>query len=337
MAKQSSGPGTQAQAEKLWAAYGRDRTPANRNRLVVHYLPLVKLNAEKLKGTVVKSVEVNELKQAGSLGLIEAVERFDAGRGVKFNSYAPLVIRGRILDYLRNLDWVPRQVRKRTRAVDRLRSRVMAAEGRPLDLRTACAMMDLTWRDYCSWLTGIGDGVVAQVHYDHGDAGEDEDADTGRMDAMADTLPNAADVCAQNALLERVWAIVERTLTPRQRAIVELYYRQDMTMKEIGRMMDLSESRICQICASAVDVLRSRLNLDGVFEKRTWQHRKIPDDAIREAYAAASCDREAGGLVGLSVQGFRARRHKLNLPAKGRRGGSHARAGTKKQTHDKEV
>lgn len=241
----------------LWQAYGRHRDPALRDRLLLHYAPLVKYVAGRVGTGLPAHVDVADLVQSGVFGLADAIERFEQERGLKFETYAMQRIRGAILDELRAQDWVPRSVRTRAReverALERLESRLQrsatdaeVAEELGIsvtELRDLYAQLQLT-------------SVVAL----------DELVAAGRAGggtSLAETLPDDK-VAEPGAVLDsaesrRLLAQAVSQLTDRDRVVVTLYYFENLTLAEIGRVLGVTESRVCQLHTRAVLRLRHKM------------------------------------------------------------------------------
>jgi len=239
----------------LWHAYGRDRDATLRDRLLLHYAPLVKYVAGRVGTGLPSHVDIADLVQSGVFGLWDAIDRFEPERGLKFETYAMQRIRGAILDELRAQDWVPRSVRSRAREVERALERLETRLQRSAsdaevaeelgisvaELRELYAQLQLT-------------SVVAL----------DELITAGRgSTSIAETLP---DETAQEpgAFLDsvenrRLLAEAVSQLTDRDRVVVSLYYFENLTLAEIGRVLGVTESRVCQLHTRAVLRLRSKM------------------------------------------------------------------------------
>jgi RNA polymerase sigma factor for flagellar operon FliA len=239
----------------LWRDFGFDRSGPLRDRLVLHYAPLVKYVAGRVGTGLPAHVEVGDLIQSGIFGLVDAIEKFEPERGLKFETYAMQRIRGAILDELRAQDWVPRSVRGRARDVERSLERLGAKLQRtPSDIEVADDL-DLSvgeLRDLYAQLQLTS--VVAL----------DELAAAGRgTTSLADTLEDEAaeDPVAQLVELDNRRALAEAIghLSERDRVVVTLYYFENLTLAEIGRVLGVTESRVCQLHTRAVLRLRARL------------------------------------------------------------------------------
>ncbi|GDY30605.1 FliA/WhiG family RNA polymerase sigma factor [Gandjariella thermophila] len=239
----------------LWRSYGETGSQALRDRLVLHYAPLVKYVAGRVGTGLPSHVDVADLVQSGIFGLVDAIEKFEPERGLKFETYAMQRIRGAILDDLRSQDWVPRSVRSRARDVERALERLGARLQRtPTDAEVAAEL-------------GIGIEELREVYAQlqlTSVAALDELIAAGRGNAsLAETLPDhhaedpVATLVDQDSRRQLADAIAR--LTERDRIVVTLYYFENLTLAEIGRVLGVTESRVCQLHTRAVLRLRAKL------------------------------------------------------------------------------
>ncbi|WP_086823627.1 FliA/WhiG family RNA polymerase sigma factor [Allokutzneria sp. NRRL B-24872] len=240
----------------LWRAYGGSRAQPLRDRLVLHYAPLVKYVAGRVGTGLPSYVDVADLVQSGIFGLVDAIEKFEPERGLKFETYAMQRIRGAILDDLRAQDWVPRSVRSRARdverAIERLEARLQrSATDAELSEELGITVSDL--RDLYAQLQLTS--VVAL----------DELIAAGRGSAsLAETLPDdraedpVASLVDQDGKRQLADAIAQ--LSERDRVVVTLYYFENLTLAEIGKVLGVTESRVCQLHTRAVLRLRTKLS-----------------------------------------------------------------------------
>jgi RNA polymerase sigma factor FliA len=238
-----------APVAELWAAYLAEPSRPLRDRLVVHYTPLLRAVAHRMVSALPAYVEVADLVQCGVFGLIDAVERFDPERNSRFESYAVPRIRGAILDELRAQDWVPRTVRGRTRELERAQERL---EGRLHRAATDSELAEELGMPVQEVRTlGRQVQLISVEALDESSGGVSELlADHGAPDPMA--VVQAAETLRQLA------AAVDQ-LGERDRAVVRLYYLENRTLAEIGRLLGVTESRVCQLHTRLVGRLRGRL------------------------------------------------------------------------------
>ncbi|GIG23560.1 RNA polymerase sigma factor WhiG [Cellulomonas chitinilytica] len=237
----------------LWAEYAASRSKACRDRLILHYAPVVARVAARVGMRLPRTVEQADLVSYGMFGLIDAIEKFDAGREVKFESYAAARIRGAIIDELRASDWVPRSVRTKARAIDQAHAELEATLHRaPTDEETA-AHLQIPVRELRAVYAKLATVNVSALDDMAGDRGVPF-KDTLRDHACVDPA-GALDAAETKHLLARA---IEQ-LGDRERIVVVLYYYEGMTLAEIGRVLGVTESRVSQMHTGAMLRLRTRL------------------------------------------------------------------------------
>ena len=244
---------------KLWKTYKKSGDQVVRNQLIEHYLPLVKNHAERLKAKLPGVVQVDDLTTAGVLGLMDAIEQFDPGRKVKFETFSAIRIRGAMMDELRGLDWVPRLVRQRAKMLTESTAALRASLGRQPSEEEVAEHMNVPLDEYRRI---ADDGRPANVfsiygkrtNNNHG-AGEGEDPED---------VANLCDQRSANPILlaqqKTLKDVLTRGFSRSERLIVVLYYYEQLTMKEIGATLDLSESRVSQMHTSIVNRLKITLS-----------------------------------------------------------------------------
>ncbi|GAA4551713.1 FliA/WhiG family RNA polymerase sigma factor [Pseudonocardia xishanensis] len=236
----------------LWADYLTTRSRSGRDRLVVHYRGLVRGVAGKLAGGLPNHVDVSDLVQVGMFGLLDAVERFDPEREVRFESYAAQRIRGAMLDELRAQDWVPRSARSRHREIERTRERLESVRGRTVSDREVAEELRLGLRELRGSL--LHRQLVSVEALETGWTGPVSLAEL----VPDDTAPDPAEV-AEHAETVRELVVAVGGLGERDQEVVRLYYLENRTLAEIGRLLGVTESRVCQLHSRLVTRLRSRL------------------------------------------------------------------------------
>jgi RNA polymerase sigma factor for flagellar operon FliA len=242
----------------LWRTFGDRRDAATRDRLVLHYSPLVKYVAGRVGSGLPPHVDIADLVQAGIFGLVDAIERFEPDRGLKFETYAIQRIRGAILDDLRAQDWVPRSVRSRAREVERAMEQLEAKLHRSASDAEVAAELGITVGDLRDLYGQLQLTSVVAL---------DELVAAGRGSSLAETLP---DQHAEDPVLamedrenRRLLAEAIAQLGERDRTVVTLYYFENLTLAEIGKVLGVTESRVCQLHTRAV------LRLRGKFAERS--------------------------------------------------------------------
>jgi len=242
------------EVQELWTTYKAVKTQEVRNQLIENYLPLVKSVAERLHAKMPKEVDLDDLMSEGVFGLMDAIETFDMNRGVKFETFSNQRIKGAILDKLRSLDWVPRLVRSRRHKIEDSYKQFEIKYGRiPSDDELAEEMgMGLEeFLDLARSATATGIISLDRKYY------ETEGSKTVReIDVLEDgRIENPAEEMQR----QDIRALVTRGLNQKERLVIILYYYEEMTMKEIGHVLRLSESRVSQMHASILLRLQKQL------------------------------------------------------------------------------
>lgn len=225
----------------------------NQGDLVKQYAPLVKRIAYHLMVRLPASVEVDDLIQVGLIGLMDAIGRFDGSQGAQFESYATQRIRGAMLDDLRDADWLPRHIRQKSRQIETTISKLEQRLGRSPSEGEISREMGLPLDDYQSML---GDVKGNQLLYYEDFADEDSSDFLERYlaDNVSDPLSLLHDDGFRRSLIDAIDDLPER-----EKNLMGMYYEQDMNLKEIGAVMGVSESRVCQLHSQAVARLRAKM------------------------------------------------------------------------------
>ena len=240
--------------QQLWRDYRAHPTVELRNQLVENYLSLVKYNAERIWQRLPDGVDLDDLISAGVFGLMGAIAAFDLLRGVKFETYCVPRIRGAMLDELRTMDWVPRLVRSKATKMEEARKSLEASLGRPPSAEEMATRLGVPLDEFARMQ---GDATaVTQVSLNKKWYETDSYKDVREIDILEDKKAEDPTHRLQNRDLMR---LVTRGLNRNERLIIILYYYEDMTMKEIGATLDLSESRVSQMHSSIVARLQAQL------------------------------------------------------------------------------
>ncbi len=245
--------------DELWSRYKAVGDRQLRDELILRYSPLVKFVAGRVSAGLPHSIEQSDLVSYGMFGLIDAIEKFDSERNIKFETYAITRIKGAIIDELRSIDWVPRSVRTKARSVERAYAALEASLGRaPTDAEVA-AEMEVSETDL--------QGIFSQISY-IGIIGLDEvisggGADRGESITLGDTLADRREGPVATFEVEEMKLILAgaiNRLGDREKIVLSLYYYEGLTLAQIGQVLGVTESRVCQIHTKAVMLLRSRLS-----------------------------------------------------------------------------
>lgn len=246
-----------AGADKLWQEYRASRSPEMREKLVLRYVSLVKYVAGRLAIGLPPSVQADDLISSGILGLMDAIDKYDLERDTRFETYAVTRIRGAILDELRALDWIPRSTRQKARRLETVYIELENSLGRSATAEEVARHMNLSTEA----LYGILDEVrsTSLVSLDEFVQGKDGEGQTRLVDAVEDRESlDPADRMDIEDLKEVINNAILR-LPARERLVIALYYYEELTLKEIGSILNVSESRISQIHTKAIARLRGKL------------------------------------------------------------------------------
>ncbi len=244
-----------AEADKLWEEYSKNPTKELREKLILNYAKLVKIVAGKLSMYLGYAVEYDDLVSFGTFGLIDAIDKFDYGKSVKFETYASLRIRGEILDQIRKMDWLPRSVRQKQKQIDNAYTKIELEKGRPaLDTEIA-AELNISTDELDKWMAQTkASGIVSLDEYlEEGS----ESGITSLVGGNPDSFTPGAEM-DKEAVREAIVKALEE-LTEKEKKVILLYYYEDMTLKEISMVMEVSESRISQLHTRAIQKLRIKL------------------------------------------------------------------------------
>lgn len=242
--------------QQLWHDYKQNQDLKARDLLVDHYIPLVKYLAGRLAINLPTSVELCDLESFGFFGLLDALEKYDQNRKVKFETYASLRIRGAILDGLRSLDWVPRSTRAKARILENKIQELTNTLGRnPADGEVAAAL-DLSEDAYFEMLDEVKGATLLSL--DETMPQEKEGEGLSILDLVAHQEYPPDHWLLQEETLQELTEAVQ-SLNEREQLVLSLYYQQELTLKEIGHVLEVSESRISQIHTKAILTLQSKL------------------------------------------------------------------------------
>ncbi len=241
--------------EQLWIEFKQDLTNQElRNRLVEIYLPLVKYNGERIWSRLPEGVELDDLISAGVFGLMDAIDAFDLSRGVKFETYCVPRIRGAMLDELRTMDWVPRLVRSKASKLNEAVKNLEAKLGRQPNENELASEMGIAVPELEKMM--LDANAVNLISLNKKWYETDSYKDVREIDILEDKKGEDPTRRIQKADLMR---LVTKGLNRNERLIIILYYYEELTMKEIGATLDLSESRVSQMHSSIVDRLKGQL------------------------------------------------------------------------------
>jgi len=226
-----------------------------RNQLIIEYAPLIKYLAQKIAVRLPSNIDIDDLFSAGVIGLMDAIEKYDPSRENKFKTYAEFRIRGSILDELRNQDWVPRSVRESNKKEDRVKLELEHELGRPATKVEVAKKLEMPLNDYQE--------KIARTHVsllsieDLGGANKDDKKSL--LECIENPNSKNPFVFLKNKGLKNIIVKFIEDLPEKQKLVISLYYYEDLNLKEIGRILDVTESRISQLHTQAVSKLKQKL------------------------------------------------------------------------------
>jgi RNA polymerase sigma factor for flagellar operon FliA len=246
------------EVRELWRRYKANGDEAARERLVVAYSPMVKFIAGRMASGLPSHVDESDLISYGLIGLIGAIERFDLDREIKFETYAVARVKGAIIDELRSLDWVPRSVRARARQAEKAHAALEAELQRAPTDEEMAEKLEMTGEEFEAALLDIANSSVLALD----DLWTFADPEGGSQISVMDTIQDPASVDPEreaeaSELKDRLADAIE-FLPERERLVIALYYYENLTLREIGKVLGVTESRVSQLHTKAVLGLRSR-------------------------------------------------------------------------------
>ena len=251
--------------KEIWRNYRDTGDQSIRDAIVKQYAPLVKYVAGKVSMGMPQSVDFDDLVGFGVFGLFDAIEKFDPDKHVKFKTYAVTRIRGAIFDELRSIDWVPRSVRQKTREIDETVQHLEARLGRSATDDEVAGEMGMSLEQYNQMMLKVSGTSMLSLN-DVWYTGEDNDK-ISIVESIEAPNSLRPDAIAEKDEMRRVIVEAINDLPEKEKKVLVLYYYEDLTLKEIGKVLDVTESRISQLHTKAISRLRSKLtNLKkGIF------------------------------------------------------------------------
>ncbi len=243
-------------AAKSWEAYVRTQSPELREQLLMEYLPMVRRLATRFLGTLPKSVRLDDLVSAGVMGLLASIDNFDPTLGIKFETYAMTRIRGAMVDSLRELDWVPRSIRQKARKLEQAVDQITRKVGRSPEDAELAEHLGLNVEEYRELLDEVNVAVLLSL--DDTLKGQDG-SESYLSDSTPDHTTNGHDEQLEEQEVRDLLVDGLRDMPEQERLVVALYYYEELTLKEIGEILGLTESRVSQIHSKALLVLRARV------------------------------------------------------------------------------
>ena len=239
--------------ERLWDQYAKCKSYELREKIIIEYAPLVKLVAGRLSMYLGYNVEYEDLVGYGIFGLIDAIDKYDFNKNVKFETYASLRIRGAILDQIRKMDWIPRSVRQKQKKIDMTMSKLEAEYGRPATDEEIAKELDITVDELDTWngQTKISNIISLEDFIEQGSE--------IRMDASHNSQFEQPEKIVEKSELALMLEKALDELTEKEKSVVLFYYYEDLSLKEISKVLGVSESRVSQLHTKAIQKMKKHL------------------------------------------------------------------------------
>ncbi|MDR0721524.1 MAG: RNA polymerase sigma factor WhiG [Treponema sp.] len=250
-------PLEQRREDELWVEYHQNRDLKIREHFIKQYAPLVKYVAGKVAIGMPHNVEFDDLVGYGAFGLLDAIDKFDPDKGVKFKTYAVTRIRGAIFDELRSIDWVPRSVRQKTREVEDAIGSLEAQLGRTATDQEIAGSLGMGEDEYLKTMMKISGTSILSLNDVWFSGDENDKVSIG--DSIEAPISLNPDVIVEKDEIRRVIVEHINELPDKEKKILVLYYYEDLTLKEIGQVLEVTESRVSQLHTKAILRLRSKL------------------------------------------------------------------------------
>lgn len=244
----------EAGRNRLWIEYAKsNQNSAIREKLIIEYAPLVKLVAGRLSMYLGYNVEYEDLVSYGIFGLIDAIDKYDYTKAVKFETYASLRIRGAILDQIRKMDWIPRTIRQRQKQIDAVMRQIESTKGRVATDEEIAVGLGITNEEYSEWQSKMKITSVVSLNEFLEQGSEVPNTPSGSRHFI---MPEEA---VEQEELKVMLVEALTLLTEKERRVVELYYYEDLTLKEISHVLDVTESRVSQLHTKALQKMKNKL------------------------------------------------------------------------------
>ena len=250
-------PQSRLSEDELWALYRRNKDPSIRDSFIRQYSPLVKYVAGKVAANMPSTVEFEDLVGFGVFGLLDAIDKFDPEKNVKFKTYAVTRIRGAIFDELRSIDWVPRSVRQKTKEIEEAIVGLEAKLGRPASESEIAGALGLSEDELTRTMLKISGTAVLSLNDVWYSGDESDKISIG--DSIESPSSFNPDSSVEREEIKRVIVQAINELPDKEKKVLVLYYYEDLTLKEIGQVLEVTESRVSQLHTKAILRLRAKL------------------------------------------------------------------------------
>ena len=261
----------EAGRKKLWEEYAKAKSPEIREKIILEYAPLVKVVAGRLSMYLGYNVEYEDLVSYGIFGLIDAIDKFDFLKDVKFETYASLRIRGAILDQIRKMDWIPRTIRQKQKKIDAVIRDIEARYGRSATDEEVSSGLGITEEEYLDWQSQmkITNVVSLNEFLEQGSEVPNE-----ASQSRSSQFDSPEEVQERDELKKMLTESLE-LLTEKERKVIVFYYYEDLTLKEISNILGVSESRISQLHTRALQKMRTKMgNYIGILTQTGDKRRR---------------------------------------------------------------
>lgn len=253
----------EAGKKELWDLYAKNKSGEIREKIIIEYAPLVKLVAGRLSMYLGYTVEYDDLVGYGIFGLIDAIDKFDSEKEVKFETYASLRIRGAILDHIRKMDWIPRTLRQKQKKIDNAIKEIEAEHGRNAKDSEIAERLGITEEELQGWQSQMKVSNLISLN-EYMDAENDNGYGIEIPDKKQFAQPEK--VLEENELKQMLMESLE-LLTEKEKKVTILYYYEELTLKEISEILEVSESRISQLHTRALQKMKQKMgNYMGILE-----------------------------------------------------------------------
>ena len=250
---------------KLWVEYGKYKSQNIKEKLIIEYSPLVKYVAGRLNIYFGQNVEYDDLVGYGVFGLIDAIDKYDYNKGVKFETYATLRIRGSIIDSIRKADWLPRSLRQKQKNIDKIYNKYENEYGRIANDEEMANELNIPIVNFRKQLSQIHSGTLISL-----DEYIDLNQGYNQITSIKDEMAQPQDIIENNEVLESLAVSIEG-LTEKEKIVITLYYYEELTLKEISFVLGVSESRISQLHSKAIVKLRNKLAISMWKRELIWK------------------------------------------------------------------
>jgi RNA polymerase sigma factor for flagellar operon FliA len=243
---------TNMDINSLWEDYAKTKDVKIREQLIVNYIYLVKFVAGRLFSSYGNNVDFDDLMSYGVFGLIDAIDKFDYNRGVKFDTYAQLRIRGAIIDHLREIDWLPRSVRQKAKELEKAYSELEAELGRSATDEEMAVRLGVTVDEFQKKVINVSTYSLVSL--------DDLLEQKKEQISETDNESERPESVIENIELKNILIDTVNTLPEKEKTIITLYYYEELTYKEIGKILNISESRVSQLHTKAIIRMKNKIS-----------------------------------------------------------------------------